>query len=359
METIVLEKDRIAELRNELLERRAKTDIVVRADKLRMLGNGSLTVPIPQSSETVTAKPTGWAEGQIAEYIGMPLAYYRRMTGHPELFSYNVNFWLDRSRDLRMVRIYKDEVIAYLSNAYRAIDNYDIATTTMTAAQETLEKQGLTLQVHRAYLTERVFDLTLTSLETPIEYESGEKYRLGMHVRNSEVGAASFAVEAMVVRHVCSNGQIFGEPITQRHIGRRLNDGNVWSQRTQELNNLTTVSQINDMTRYAFNLNEVRAFTDKAEGLKAMPIEATVQYINATERLLDLTELESKSIWKKVRENNRYELVQAITSTANDMFTEGKNPERATELQHLGGELVEKPSIWDRIEARAKDKKHN
>jgi hypothetical protein len=351
---MVFEKDRIEELRNELLDRKAKIDMVVRANKLTMTGEGSLTVPIPSRTDRLTAKPTPWAQGQIAEYIGMPVAYYRKMTGHPELFSYNTNYWLNRSNELRMIRIFRDEVIAFVSNAYRAIDNYDVATAVLTAAQETLEKQNLTMQVHRSYLTDKVFDMSIVTLETPIEYENGEKYALGMHVRNSEVGAAAFTVESMAVRWACSNGQIFGDPISTRHIGRRLHEGNIWSQRTHELTNLATISQINDMTRMTFDMNTVKAFVDKAEGLRDKKIEVSTQYIEATEKLLNLNEEDSRHIWAKVAENNRYELVQAITSRANDIFRD--DPERATELQKLGGKLVEKPSIWDAIAADAQKK---
>jgi len=355
METIVVEKEKIQELRNELLKRKNKIDIVVRANKLKMAGDGSLIVPIPNSGGITEVMPTQWAQSQIAEYVGIPVNYFRKLQGYPELFAYNANYWLSRSNDMRMVRMINGEAIAYLSNAYRAIDNYYVATSVLQVAMETLEKQGLTMQVHRAYLTDRVFDMSLMTLETPIEYPSGEKYRLGMHIRNSEVGAAAFSVKAMVVRYACGNGQIFGDPISQRHIGKRLTEGNVWSQRTQTLANLVTLSQIKDMAQYSFSLSNAKKFTDEAEKLHEQPIEPTVEYIRASEKVLQLTEEETRSIWEKVRENNRYELVQAITSTANTTFR--TNPERGTELQELGGALVEQPSIWDAVERTSRRRK--
>jgi hypothetical protein len=105
-----------------------------------------------------------------------------------------------------------------------------------------------------------------------------------------------------------------------------------------------------------FDMNTVKAFTDKAEGLRDKKIEVSTHYIEATEKLLNLSEEDSRHIWAKVAENNRYELVQAVTSRANDIFIKGDDPERATELQKLGGRLVEKPSIWDAIAADAQKK---
>ena len=351
MEAIVFEKDRFQELREELLERRAKTDIVVAANKLHMTGEGNLTVPIPKSDgDAVSGKPTRWAESQIAEYIGMPTAYYRKMATYPDLFAYNANYWLEKSGDLRLVRIFRNEVIAFLSNAYRAIDSYDVATAVMESANRTLAGQNLTMQVSRASITEKVFDLWVMTLEHPIEYPDGEKYQLGMHVRNSDVGAASFVVEAMIVRRSCSNGMIFGDSIDQRHIGKRLQEGDIWSQRTTELNAALTVSQVDDMTKYSFDVTNAKRFADSLQGLKNEPIEVSAKYIDATERILKLSEEDKDSIWKKVRENNKYELVQAVTAYANDLFKGTKpDPEKATKMQKIGGELVQSRSIWDQI----------
>ena len=350
MEAVVFEKDRFQELREELLERKAKTDIVVAANKLRMTGEGNLIVPVPKSDTAVESKPSKWAESQIAEYIGMPVAYYRKMATYPDLFAYNANYWLERSNDLRLVRIFRNEAIAFLSNAYRAIDSYDVATAVMESANKILAEQNLTMQVHRASITEKVFDLWVMTLEHPIEYPDGESYRLGMHVRNSDVGAASFVVEAMVVRYKCTNGAVFGDRIDKKHIGRRLQEGDIWSQRTTELDAALTVSQVDDMTKYSFNVSNAKRFADSLQGLKNEPIEVSAKYIDATEKILNLTEEDKDLIWKKVRENNKYELVQAVTAYANDLFAGPKpDPEKAVKMQKIGGNLVEDRSIWDQI----------
>lgn len=371
MEQIVLEKHEMASLEAMLLERKNKTDVVVPSVRLRMTGNGSLEVPIPNSDAYTEATTNDWSRSQISAYLGIPVVYYKKLeNGHTPLLAENINYWMQRTgQDKRLLRIYQGEVIGFLSNAFRHIDNYDVATAILENASKLLASQGKTMQILRSYLTDRVFDMTIQELEPSIEYPNGEKYRLGMQVRNSEVGASTFYVRGLVIRGACTNGIIFGDPIEERHIGRRLKEGNLWSQKTVELQNLTTVSQAEDMVRFTFNYKKAKDFTDQLEGLRTEPISADPTYVVATEQVFKLTEEERKAIWGKVRELNRYELVQAVTSYANDLFDgvgekKEKKPERATEMQELGGTLTKSKSIWndvareaDRERRKTEDKK--
>lgn len=361
MEQIVLEKHEIGSLAEILQERKNKTDIVVPSTSLRMTGDGSLIVPMPKSDAEITAHTNNWSRNQIAGYLGIPVIYYNKLQGeHTPLLAQNVNYWFEKAqRDLRLLRIYQGEVIGFVSNAYRAIDNYDVATALLENANKVLSAQGKTMQVLRSYLTDRVFDMTIAELEPSVTYPNGEEYRVGMEVRNSEVGAASFNVKAMVIRRSCTNGLIWGDPIMQRHIGKRLQAGDIWTQKTVELQNLTTISQVEDMVTASFRADRAKKFADTLEGLKTEPISALPEYVNATQQVFQISENEKKAIWAKVKELNKFELVQAVTAYANDLFdgigeSKDKNPERATEMQELGGKLTTSKSIWDQVSDQAK-----
>lgn len=75
------------------------------------------------------------AHGQIAEYAGIPMPYYRRMlTEAPALLSNNVNRWLaDKGGDRRMVRTLDGAVRAFLSDKYRPLENEDLAEVVLPA----------------------------------------------------------------------------------------------------------------------------------------------------------------------------------------------------------------------------------
>ena len=355
METLVLEKNEISKLQKELLDRRAKTDVVVRATNLKMTGSGNLTVPTP-SGFSIDARLNNWSKNQLASYVEIPAIYYNKLAGsHVDLLAHNVNYWLERKphSDKRLIRTYQGEAIAVLSDRYRAIDNYDVATIALETANKVLETQGRTMQVLRSYITDRVMNLTIMELEPSIVYPDGEQYRVGLEVRNSEVGAASFSMKGMIVRQSCTNGHIWGDPISQRHIGKRMGLGDIWSQRTIELQAATTLSQADDMVKATFDLKAAQAFADALQGLKVEKIPITAEYQDATEKILNLSNEDRKAIWGKVESNNKFELVQAITAHANDLFKQKEAPEKATDMQELGGKLVNHRSIWDEIAKEA------
>ena len=46
----------------------------------------------------------------------------------------------------------------------------------------------------------------------------------GVQIRNSEVGAATFAIESFILQLVCKNGMVVAKVLNARHIGKRLDD---------------------------------------------------------------------------------------------------------------------------------------
>lgn len=72
------------------------------------------------------------AHQQLGSYLGIPRKYYERMQGEDvSLLAYNVNHWLQRKPEQRMIRTMDGHARAFLSNRYRRIDNLDIATITL------------------------------------------------------------------------------------------------------------------------------------------------------------------------------------------------------------------------------------
>ena len=120
----------------------ARQDVVSPAGKLRM-DDGHLIADFPASdpivSETGVAasmvlRPTDLGLGDIAEKLGIPTAYLRRMRteGATSLLDHNVNEWLGRQGDRRyLVRGLVDGsgtglLRSLLSGNYEIADNYEV-----------------------------------------------------------------------------------------------------------------------------------------------------------------------------------------------------------------------------------------
>lgn len=375
MQTYVFGKENVGGFADVLSKYRSKTDKVVPISQVFMREDGMIQtkqmVSIDGSETGFMAKPTDWALTQMAEYTGIHSNYLHKMQEENanELMAQNFNYWFAKGGDKRLFRTFEGSLIGFLSNRYRAIDNYDIVTHTLAAAREITTQNGQEVQVLRPYLTETSMAVTLLTTDY-VELEPGnevERYRMGIHIRNSEVGKGAFSMKPLLMRTSCMNSNIFTEnyyggdgkrvdhfKFQRRHVGKALDVGDIWSQDTQILESATIRSQIKDVTRAAFSKeiaeNRMRKLRE-LKGQKFAPIEERKE---ATKRILGLSEAESKAIWDNVAANTRYEFLQAVTNHAQSYYAADKNPERETELEELGGSLGSGNALWEAIEKETK-----
>ena len=114
----------------------AKRDFIADSTQLQMLtveqsNAGSRTgvrleVPINGHSETFNVADN--PHNQLSARLGIPKRYYDVMLARePGLLANNVNTWLHRKPERRMVRTLDGTARAFLSDRYRRLDNYDLA----------------------------------------------------------------------------------------------------------------------------------------------------------------------------------------------------------------------------------------
>lgn len=367
MQTAVFGREQLHSFREELLRRKNKTDIVTSTQHIWMDDDGTLTVrDVTGQTNVDHLKMTQWATGQLATHLKIPIDYYRRMDmpDHKYLLAENVNHWLKAETANRLVRIFDNEIIAFLSDRYKAIDNYVVATTAFEVAQEAITAKGHTAQLVKSYIDEKSMSITIHDPEEiyDIGFEGQhDTYHPAVNIRNSEVGARSYIVYATLLRTSCMNSAIFGGEnagFKRRHVGSRLGEGvgdDVWSPETQKIEAELIKSQTADVVRVAFDREIIRLRLAKLKSRKDEPMPPTLT--DASKDVLGLTDEESDAIWNRIEANNRYEFIQAVTSLANDYQKENAdNPGRGTELQELGGELIQDDNIWDQIEKASKGK---
>ena len=240
-----------------------KVDIVapataIRAEGARLVVEGTAPVLDPGgvTMTTGTYAPTEVCDQGIADKLGIPAAYLRRLREHkPGLYDANVNAWLDgddRRFLLRCLRPASGEgpgaARAFLSDGYKIIDNLDV----LLAVLDGVRQAGAPVQVDGCDLTERrmyvrvvceqvrvLAPALLAGYRSPFTGASGADNPMvfaGFVITNSETGCGAFTLTPRLVVQVCRNGMtLTRDALRAVHLGERLEEGAVsWSDNTRD-----------------------------------------------------------------------------------------------------------------------------
>lgn len=150
-----------------------------------------------------------------------------------------------------LLRSVNGEVRGFLSDRYRRLDSRPIIEAFATAVQQ---KGALP---YDGYVTD-----TKVALQAimPEVYEPipGEMVAYGLSLENSDFGNGALSVRAYLLRIWCSNLAITQEEMRQVHLGKRLDESVLYSQRTYELDAETTVSALRDVIGAQLNADGLR-----------------------------------------------------------------------------------------------------
>jgi hypothetical protein len=237
-----------------------KVDIVAPATAIRAAGgdlvvDGSVPLLGPGGVTTTagTYRPTEICDQGIAEKLGIPAAYLRRMREQrPDLYDMNVIGWLGSDHRRFLIRCLRGEdgggaARAFLSDGYKIIDSLDV----LMAALEGIRGSGLPVQVAGCDLTDRRMYVRVTcedvavlapallaGYRSPFTGAAGADNPVvsaGFVLSNSETECGAFTLTPRLVVRVCDNGMtITRDAIRAVHLGERHDEGIVtWSGNTQ------------------------------------------------------------------------------------------------------------------------------
>jgi hypothetical protein len=335
----------------------AKKDFIAPVSKLAMdvVAVAGNLEPVLKLGD-LPAMPIGEiAHSQLAEYTGIPLAYYRKMAAEaPELLVENMNRWLsDHAEEKRMVRTLDGRARAVLSNKYRALDNHQLA----EAVLPVLLQQNMIIM--SAEITER--RLYIKAVDRSIEQNvpTGRKIGDGSHVffdtlspavtiSNSEVGFGALSIESSIFTKVCTNLATFGSSMRKYHTGARaaLSDDvyALLSDSTRNMTDAATFGQVRDIINAIFDKGKFATLTEKlqAAGEDRVEVETVTDVIEVVGKKHGLIETERKGVLARLIEGgdfSRYGVHSAITRHSADVLSY----DRATELERLGGQIIEMP----------------
>jgi hypothetical protein len=141
-------------------------------------------------------------------------------------------------------------VRGFLSDSFRRIDSRPVVEAFATAVQE----KGA--QPYEGYVTDTKIAIQAVMPEV-YEPVPGEVVAYGLSLENSDFGNGALSVRAYLLRIWCANLAITQEEMRQVHLGRRLDESVLYSQRTYELDAATTVSALKDVIRQQLNSDQL------------------------------------------------------------------------------------------------------
>jgi len=295
----------------------------------------------------------GTAHAQIAGKIGVPKVYYDRMRAEaPELLAANVNHWFNAQPGKQMVRTLDGKVRGFLSDRFRAWDNYDL----LNAAFPVL--QGRNAVIQSCEVTEKHFFLKATfpelSTEIPCSMRVGDIVDVGFSLRNSEIGFSSLAVEPFFNFRVCTNGMISNHAQRKYHVGKRADTQDaveeILRNETRDMRDTAFWMQIQDVLQTVVSRDIMMQHVEQFTATTRNVITADpVKVVEVARRTFALSEAQGGGILQhflKSGDMSQWGLINAVTRTAQDQA----DYEDATMLERLGGQIVElAPKDWSAL----------
>jgi len=299
-------------------EHHRKLDVVapastIRAEDGRLIIQGTAHELSPTGVTTRAGafRPTGVCEAGIAEKLGIPVGYLRKVrTEAPELWDANVNGWLDRTDRSFMMRTLlpgdQGEGIAraMLSTGYRIIDNLDI----LTAALDGVRRAGVDVRIDSCDLSDKrmyvriIADQVrayapklLRNYRSPFTGDRGADNPVvfaGFEISNSETGCGAFTITPRLVVQVCNNGMTITRDAERNvHLGGRHDDGVLkWSDETVERVLKVVTSKTADAVRTFLRESYVQEQLHRIESTAGTPITNPEETITTVSKALRFNE---------------------------------------------------------------------
>lgn len=287
---------------------------------------------------------------QVTQRLGIPGAYitdllygqeWQRTLGYEIMNTHNG--WTDRNRML--VRSVGKEVRAFLSDQYRRLDSEMIFSTHIDAIHSAGGKLSDGYMSDTRMLIESIYP---KPIEIVTEMNGIIMIAFGTRLISSDYGHGALDLRSFILQGVCLNGLVRESVLREIHLGAKLPDNLALSQRTYQLDSMTTASAVKDLTSNLYSSDVIK---DRMLEIKA----ATEITVDANQMLTDLRGLnklmkgECDEIGKILMRNNPrdgvqgestlWKLSQGITAYAN---SEDVDQERRIDLQEIAGELFKK-----------------
>lgn len=293
------------------------------------------------------------AHNQIGSALGIPAKYYDLMREkNPTLLAENVNSWFEKEPKVRMLRTLDGNARAFLSDRYRRIDNYQIASTVLPIIANMPDAR-----IESCDVTEQRMYLKVVNPRLTTEVVPGDIVQSGILISNSEVGMGSMVIQPLVYRLVCKNGMVVNDAGQRKyHVGRGNQSGEDFTLFSDEtlkaddhalmLKIQDTVKAVVDQTRFEKVVKMMRDAKDAKITTSNIPA-----MIELTGTDFGFTKTEGESILNYLIRGNDlslYGMANAVTRAAQDV----ESYDRSTAMESIGYNILGmSPAKWNKLNA--------
>ena len=329
--------------------------------------NDGCTIHLESKDECYRGQMSERFIKQLCGHHKVPYTYYQTMAdrNQPELIQSNLNTWLKnppQNARNRLFRTYdnqtwsdvwtKDNTFrSYHSDRFLTFDNFDLVQGLLPLLDR-LDRQVNGIQFVSMGLTDNKLYLKIIFPNVEAEIKGrqvGDIVKSGVIISNSEVGMGSIVVSPFIYRLICLNGMTVNDAgVRRRHLGKAQDEGElIYKADTRKAMHTALQKQLRDHVEECTDPAKFRLTVDKInESAEEQDQRDPEEVIESLGKRFSLAEAEVKTARRSLlegRDYSRWGFANAITHVANAT----DNYDRATELQELGGNVIQlRKSEW-------------
>lgn len=203
---------------------------------------------------------TRHALGQIASRADLPMAYVSNLLEKQEpwardLLAHNVRELYSRDESRYLTRSVNGQLRGFLSDKFKRIDSRPVLESAIAAFQDA----GLTPCDGYASETQVNLKAVLPVIFEPVP---NEVMLFGLEWSNSDYGKGTNSLRAFVLRLMCTNKAVMDYALRQVHLGRRLENETLYSEKTIALDTAAAISAVGDIVRGALTPDTTKAYCE-------------------------------------------------------------------------------------------------
>lgn len=343
----------IQELYQKLEEQRENRKDMI-ADTRSLIVNsadGISSLSVSTGDDVMSYVVSDVAHRQIADRLGIPFKYYDRMRlEYPTLLDQNINGWLMKNPEKRMLRTLDGKLRAFLSDRYRRLDNLELVDHVLPVIAQMKGCSIESCDITETHLYMKVINRTMKTELTP-----GDVVQAGFVISNSEIGLGALKVEPLVYRLVCRNGMISKDLAHKKyHAGKQVEDTDnayeLYSDETLAADDKAYFLKVQDIVSAAVDEAKFNLTVDKMRSSMNIPTgDNPVKTVEVLGDKYILNKTERATILRHFIMSNDYTafgLVNAVTRSSQDI----DDYNRATELERLGGAILDESMKLSKVQ---------
>ena len=227
-----------------------------------------------------------------------------------------------------------------MSDKYKRLNTLDIYAQFLDATK----KQGAV--VVDAHLTpvKSYVETIIPNLVKIATKNNGQIYVVfGVRIQNSDFGAGSLEVRNFMMQAVCLNGMVSKSELRQRHLGGRISDDVIFSDKTVKLETKAQASAVNDLVMGLMSKSGIKTQIANIQKSSAKELDMKKELIKLPKMgilkgevsLIEKVLMDNKESDGVAGSGSAWKLSQAITAVARD-----SDSTRRRDLEEIGGSFI-------------------